>query len=84
MNVSEWKDITGLLLQLANIVIISYGAYKFMNKPHDTLEEKHQELKKRVDEHDVEIKEVKESLYHGKDKFREHDNEFVTICICGF
>lgn len=79
MDISMWKDVTGLFLQLANIVIIGCGFYKFLNKPHDTLEEKHNELKKRVDTHDVEIKEIKESLYHGKDKFREHDNEFTTI-----
>lgn len=39
-----------MLLSFGNICIIGYGFYKFINKPHDTLEERHNELEKRVDE----------------------------------
>ena len=34
------KDIFQITLQMANLIIIVYGGYKFLNKPHDTLEEK--------------------------------------------
>jgi hypothetical protein len=62
-----------LILQFANMVIIGYALYKFLNKPHDSLEAKHEELKKRVDEHDIKFKEVEESLHHGNDRFREQE-----------
>lgn len=74
MNILEIiSDGMGLLLQLANIVIIGYALYKFLNKPHDTLETKHEELKKKVDEHDVKFKEIEKSLHLGNDKFREQE-----------
>lgn len=69
-----------MLLSFSNICIIGYGFYKFINRPHDTLEAKHEELKKRVDEHDVKFKEVEESLHQGNDRFREQaDTNEVLI-----
>lgn len=55
------------ILAFANICIIGYGLYKFLNKPHNTLEE-------RINAHDVEIKEIKQSLLRGNDKFKEQDD----------
>ena len=71
------------ILASANIIIIAYGFYKFLNKPHNTLEEKHSELRRRVDEHDLKIKEIENSLRQGNDRFRELDdtNEVMLICI---
>ena len=69
-----------LILACCNIIIIGYGMVKFLNKPHDTLEEQHKSLEKRVDTLDYEIKEIKEALRHGNDKFREHD-EAITVLI---
>lgn len=71
MDVKMALTLMQLILAFANICVIAYGFYKFLNKPHDTLETKHEELKKRVDEHDVKIKEFEESLHHGNDKFRD-------------
>lgn len=70
------------ILASANIIIIGYGFYKFLNKPHSTLEEKTKELKKRVDEHDLKIKEIESALKQGNDRFRKQDdtNEVVLIC----
>lgn len=45
-------QIMQIILSFGNICIIGYGFYKFLNKPHDTLEEKHNALAKRVDEQD--------------------------------
>lgn len=66
-------------LAFCNIVIIGYGLYKFLNKPHDTLEEK-------VQVHDVKIKEIEDSLKHGNDKFREQKdtNEVFINCMLAF
>ena len=71
MGVNMALTLMQLILAFANICVIAYGFYKFLNKPHDTLETKHEELKKRVDEHDVKIKEFAESLHYGNDKFRD-------------
>ena len=68
------------ILALCNIVIIGYGLYKFLKKPHDSLEAKHEELKKRIDAHDVEIKDIKQALHLGNDKFREQD-EAIKVLI---
>lgn len=73
MDLQAFSEILKVFLQVANIVVLGYALYKFLNKPHDTLEEKHEELKKRVDEHDVKIREVEKSLHQGNDKFREQD-----------
>lgn len=53
-----------LVLSFGNICILLYGGFKFLNKPHDTLEQK-------VNEHEVKIKEIERSLHDGKDRFRE-------------
>ena len=68
------KDGLGIFLQLANIVIIGYALFKFLNRPHNTLEEKHEALSKRVDAHDLKFEEIDKSLHLGNDKFREQDD----------
>lgn len=79
MGLQEFSDILKVLLQVANIAVLGYAAYKFLNKPHDSLESKHEELKKRVDEHDVKLKEVEESLHQGNDRFREQEQTNATF-----
>lgn len=73
MNMQDLSSGLGLLLQLANIIIIGYGLYKFLNRPHDTLEAKHEALEKRVDKHDAKIEDIEESLRKGNDKFRSQE-----------
>lgn len=79
MNIQDISSALGLILQLANIVIIGYGLYKFLNKPHDTLEEKHEELMKRVDKHDIRLDDIEESLLKGNDKFRNQEETNATF-----
>lgn len=79
MNIQDISSALGLILQLANIVVIGYGLYKFMNKPHDTLEEKHEELVKRVDKHDIRLDDIEESLLKGNDKFRNQEETNATF-----
>ena len=75
-----------IILSFSNICILAYAFMRFVNKPHTNLENKHEELKKRVDEHDVKIKEIHESLDHGNDKFRDQKdlNEVFINCMLAF
>ena len=56
-----------------------FGFYKFLNKPHDSLEEQHKELVKRVDKHDAAIDDIKDSMHKGNDRFRDYDEEFICV-----
>ena len=79
--ISDWMKI---LLQFANIVIIAYGLYKFLHKPHDTLEDEHKLLEKRVDKLDLEMLEIKKSLDSSHEKHREQkrtNSAFKEIII---
>lgn len=86
MDLNSFSEILKVLLQIANIVVLGYAAYRFLNKPHDSLEARHEALEKRVDEHDVKFKEVEESLHQGNDKFRKQAdiNEVFINCMLAF
>lgn len=86
MDLNAFSELLKVLLQIANVVVLGYALYKFLNKPHDTLETKVEELCKRIDEHDLKLKEVNESLHHGNDKFRKQDelNEVFINCMLAF
>lgn len=49
MNTDIILKIMQIILAFANICIISYGFYKFLARPHDSLEERVSKLEKRVD-----------------------------------
>ena len=70
-------------LAFGNLVIMLWALKTFLTKPQTTLETKHEELKKRVDEHDVKIKEIDESLHLGNDKFKDQKdtNELMIRSI---
>ena len=80
MNQINILPILQTILAICNIAIIGYGFYKFLNKPHDSLEAKHEELKKKVEAHDVEINDIKQALRQGNDKFRDQD-EAISVLI---
>lgn len=84
--IQDYLPILQTILATCNIIIICYGGYKFLNKPHNTLEAKHEELKKRVDEHDLKFKEVEDSLHQGNDRFRKQEdlNEVFINCMLAF
>ncbi len=79
MNTSIILPILQTILAVCNIAIIGYGFYKFLNKPHDTLEEKHDGLAKEVNELKVEVKEIKQALHQGNDRFREQDDAISVL-----
>lgn len=74
---------TFTLLQLAGYVVGILGAILTImniidkrNSMKKIAQEPFNELKKRVDEHDVEISDIKQALKLGNDRFREHDTRF--------
>lgn len=67
--VQSTLQILQLISQIALIIGMVYGFYKFMNKPHDTLET-------RITALEIELKETKASLLQGNDRFRRHEKLF--------
>ena len=61
-----------LILAFGNICILFYGFKKFLNKPHDSLEE-------RVNKCESDIKDVKQSLFRGDGKFQEQERALKVI-----
>lgn len=77
---NQFSEILKLLLQIANITIIGYGLYKFLNKPHDTLEEQVRAIEKRVDRNDLKLLEIEKSLDSSHEKHR-NQKEINTVFI---
>jgi hypothetical protein len=67
MNITTLLPFFQLVLTFGNICVLAYALYKFLNRPHDTLED-------RVNAHEVEINDIKKSLLQGNDRFREQDD----------
>ena len=76
MDVQTLLPVLQMVLAFGNICVLGYALLKFLNKPHSTLED-------RVNAHDVEIREIKDSLKQGNDRFREQEdtNEVMQICM---
>lgn len=63
------------ILAFCNIVLIGYGLYKFLSRPHNNLEN-------RVTTLEVKVKEVEDSLKAGNDHFRELDEKSEVFMEC--
>ncbi len=44
------SEVMKMILQFANIVIIAYGLYKFLGKPHSTLEQRVAKIEARIED----------------------------------
>lgn len=64
-----------LVLAICNICIMSFAFFKFVNKPHDTLEKRVTALEVKTEEHD-------RALKQGNDRFRDMDDTIEVIQIC--
>ena len=66
-----------LLISFCTLVGLMYTFKKFVDKPKDDINSKIAALEKEIKEMEIsiqtEIKDIKDSLHHGSDKFREHD-----------
>lgn len=79
MNVTNILPVLQTVLAFFNICVLGFTFYKFLNRPHNSLEEKHKALEKRVDEHDLKIKEMDISLKQGNDRFRKQEETNATF-----
>ena len=66
------SEIMKMILQVANICIIAYGFYKFLGKPHSTLEQ-------RVVVLENEIKDLKRSQDKTNDELEHNDDSIQVI-----
>ena len=69
MSVQTVLPVLQMILAFMNICVLSYALMRFLNKPHASLED-------RVNALDVEVREIKESLKQGNDRFRQQESRF--------
>lgn len=77
--IGEIKDILSIVISCATIITLSYTLFKFSRKPHDSLEQRHDELEKKVEKHDLRLDDIEESLLKGNDRFREQEETNATF-----
>lgn len=70
--VTSILPILQLVLTSANIIILAYAFFKFLNKPQDT-------LNTRVTLLETELRDIKASLAQGNDKFKEQERTNATF-----
>lgn len=63
-------------LAFGNLCIMLWALKTFLNKPHNTLDA-------RITAIEVDVKEIKQSLLQGNDRFREQEttNEVMQSCM---
>lgn len=64
MSIQEIKDILQLVISVISICVSMFALYKFLSKPHNSLEARVSHLEKDVSD-------IKTSLREGNDKFRD-------------
>ena len=72
MNVTSILPFLQTIIAIANICVLGYAFKKFLNKPHDSLEE-------RVVKCENDIKDIKQSLFRGDSKFQEMDRALKVL-----
>ena len=70
--INEILPVLQMLLAFGNVCVMAFALVKFLNKPHSTLEG-------RITGLEVEVKEIKQSLLQGNDRFREQENTNEVI-----
>lgn len=68
--------VLSIVLTSLNICALVYAFIKFLGNPHKNLEQ-------RVTDMEVDVKEIKQSLLQGNDRFREQEttNEVMQSCM---
>lgn len=82
--IQQIKDFLQIALWIANLILLSYGGYKFLNKPHNALEDRIETLENKIRELEIKQKEHDESLKIGNDRFRKQKRSnaaFKTIML---
>lgn len=81
MNILPYLQI---ITSLGTICVMIYGFKKFMDRPHDELEDKVKKIEKKTDTLELRLEEYKKSLDASHEKHRQqHDtNEmFITVVL---
>ena len=79
MNLADLKDILQTFVLFANVCVIAFGFYKFLGKPHSTLEN-------RVAVLEAKDKEKDEKLKSGNKRFDnlEEKTQVFINCMLAF
>ena len=82
----DWEALSEFLkvfLQLANVIVLGYALWKFLNKPHNTMDIRIKELETKILELEVRLKEFDQSLHQGNDRFKDQErtNEVMQSCM---
>ena len=83
---NQFSDWLKIILQIANMVIIGYGLYKFLQKPHDTLADEVKKLNEKVIAQELVLKAMNDSLNHSHQKHRDQEdvNAVFRECMLAF
>lgn len=68
------------LLAFCNLCVLGYALFKFLRRPHDSIDQQIKEVNKRLDANDMILKEMQKSLDSSHDKHREQ-NELNEVFI---
>lgn len=74
MDTQTLLPIFQTILSFMNICVLGYALFRFLNKPHDTLEERINAIDVKLKELEVKLKEIDQSLHLGNDRFREQED----------
>lgn len=77
--VSQISSGLGLFLQIAQVATILFAVYKFTRRPHDTLSDKYEDLRTRVDKIELLLADLKKSLDASHEKHRQQDKTNATF-----
>lgn len=62
-----------LILTFGNICVLAYALVRFLNKPHDTLEEKVNQLETKLNQMETKLNEIEKFLHNDNERFKEQD-----------
>ena len=81
--VTQYSD---LILKLANVLMLGFMFFKFTRKPHETLENRINDLEEKVKDleskTDLRHKDFEQQLRQGNDKFRAIEKFLEILLTC--
>lgn len=82
-TITEYSD---LILKLANVLMLGFMFWKFMRKPHESLDNRLKAIEKKVEDLESEVnlrhKDFEQQLRQGNDKFRAIEKFIEVLLTC--